>query len=573
MEIARLSCWIKTAVLGEELTTLDANILQGNSIVGGKGVSPLDAWRKHFPTAMESAGFDAVIGNPPYVRQEWITADKPYLKQHYPGSFDGVADLYVYFYELGMKVLKPGGRLGYIVTNKWMKSGYGEALRKLYAEKMWIEQVIDFGHAKQIFPEADVFPCILIAQKPKAALPPENIHVCIIPRAQLRIDDLSNQIIEQGIAVPRSRLTAQPWNLEPPGVAALMAKIKTNGVPLKEFAGVAPLYGIKTGFNEAFLIDTATKNHLVKADPKSESLFRPYLRGQDIDRWQPEWAGLWMIAMKSSANFDWSWSGSTGLAAEGAFEKEYPAVHKHMKGFEVELKGRKNAVLHWWELSGSSYWADFDKPKIIYQDITWNASFGIDTEGMLANNTVYFLPTDGAWTIGVLNAPVSWWFMWRTSQHGKDEALRLFTDYMNEFPIPTPSPEQRETVEAAVAELLDITKRQRQLRRDVLDWLSYTFGIIKPSKKLADAAAFTDDAFQTEVKKHLPAKRFLSSHELKALRGLHAESVVPLQHLGDRAAVLERTISDCVNAAYGLTAEEVQLMWATAPPRMPGAEA
>ena len=160
---------------------------------------------------MAAGGFDVVIGNPPYVRQEWIKDDKPFLQKHYK-SFDGVADLFVYFYELGLNILRPGGRLGFIVTNKWLKAGYGEALRRLYGEAAWVESVVDFGHAKQIFPDADVFPCILVARKPDATPPPESARVCVIPRELLRIDDLSEQIRAEGVEVPRSLSCVNSWS-------------------------------------------------------------------------------------------------------------------------------------------------------------------------------------------------------------------------------------------------------------------------------------------------------------------------------------------------------------------------
>ncbi len=180
VEIARLSCWIKTAEHGKPLTALDGNVVRGNSVVADP-LPPLDGWRGRFPAAFADGGFDVVIGNPPYVRQEWIKADKPYLEAHYK-AYDGVADLYVYFYELGLNVLKPGGRLGFIVTNKWMKAGYGEALRRLYGAEAWVEQVVDFGHAKQIFPDADVFPCIVVARKPDDILPPPRMSAFVSSR-------------------------------------------------------------------------------------------------------------------------------------------------------------------------------------------------------------------------------------------------------------------------------------------------------------------------------------------------------------------------------------------------------
>ena len=565
VEIARLSAWIKTAEFGKVLTTLDANIVQGNSVVAEP--SPVEGWKAQFPNAFADGGFDVVIGNPPYVRQEWIKADKPFLEKHYR-AFDGVADLYVYFYELGLNILKPGGRLGFIVTNKWMKAGYGENLRKLYGESAWLEQVVDFGHAKQIFPDADVFPCILIARKPAPEPAPAEARVCIIPRDLLRIDDLSRQIAEEGVNVPRNRFGPEPWNLEPPGVAKLMDKIKANGIPLKEFAGVVPCRGFMTGFNDAFLIDTPTKEKLVGADPKSSPLFRPYLRGQDIDRWQAEWAGLWMIVMKSSTNHDWPWA-KEGMNAEAVFQATYPAIHGHMKRYESELKARKNQVQHWWELSGSSYWDAFDKPKIMYQDITWFSCFGLDTDGKLANNTVYFLPSNDCWLMATLNAPVCWWFAWRTAQHGKDEALRFFTDYVNEFPIPQPTAVGRVEVEKLVTRLIQLKGESTSGTRDVLSWLRAEFSIDKPTQKLATLVELSPDELIAEVKKIRGKKSTLSVAEVKRLHEAHTASVQPLQANAREANQLERRVSDLVNEAYGLTPDDVILMWETAPPRMP----
>ncbi|MFM6395456.1 MAG: Eco57I restriction-modification methylase domain-containing protein, partial [Planktothrix sp.] len=108
-------------------------------------------------------GFDVVIGNPPYVRQELLSSIKPYLKDHYQ-SYNGVADLYAYFYEKGLNILKPAGKLSYIVTNKWLKAGYGEPLRRFFIENSIFEQIIDFGHAP-IFEDADTFPCIISVYK------------------------------------------------------------------------------------------------------------------------------------------------------------------------------------------------------------------------------------------------------------------------------------------------------------------------------------------------------------------------------------------------------------------------
>src|SRR6185312_15136804 len=129
-------------------------------------------WRPAFPgvwSERESidprGGFDAVIGNPPYVRQEKIKALKPALKALYE-TFDGVADLYVYFHEQGLRLLRKGGRLSFVITNKWIRAGYAEKLREKLGRDAWMEPVVDFGHAKGFFPDADVMPCVIVARRP-----------------------------------------------------------------------------------------------------------------------------------------------------------------------------------------------------------------------------------------------------------------------------------------------------------------------------------------------------------------------------------------------------------------------
>lgn len=568
IEICRLSLWIKTAARGKQLTSLDHTIRVGNSVVSDLVVHPKAFdWRAALPEVFAVGGFDVVIGNPPYVRQEWISPYKPYLQQHYR-AYDGVADLYVYFYELGLNLLRPGGRLGFVVTNKWMKAGYGEPLRRLFGESAWVESVVDFGHAKQIFPDADVFPSILTLRKPLTGPPPEEARVCAIPREQLRIDDLSRQIEAEGVPVPRNRFGPEPWNLEPPGVTRLLEKVRNQGIPLKDFAGVTPYRGILTGFNEAFLLDTPTKEKLVAADPKSAALFKPYLRGQDVQRWQAEWIGLWMLAIKSSGNYEWPWS-KAGDQAEAVFAATYPAIHAHLNQYREALIKRQDQGEYWWELRACAYWDRFEQAKIIYQDITWRSAFCLDTAQTLSNNTVYFLCSQDSWLLASLNAPLSWWFAWRKAQHGKDEALRLFSAFMETFPIPNPSDEARSSVSRTVERLRQIAAGESQTKAAFLDWLRVEYAIEKPSLKLQDVPALDADGLVAEVRKLRGKKQPLSVAGLKALKEEHGRTVAPLQALAAEARELERQVSDLVNQAYGLTPEEVELMWRTAPPRMP----
>lgn len=288
VEITKLSLWLKTAERGKPLTYLDDNIKVGNSIVADGALdSRAFDWDKAFGSVFADGGFDVVIGNPPYVRQELLSAFKPYLQQHYE-SYDGVADLYTYFYEKGLKILKPDGVLSYIVTNKWLKAGYGEPLRRFFAQNSVFEQIIDFGHAP-IFEDADTFPCIVSVRKPIALQlekpePKSPVLICPVPREKLTDINLTQYVQQEGYQLPWERFDSKAWSLEGLESNALMQKIKSVGIPLKVFSGVKPYCGVKTGRNEAFLVDNDTKNKLILLDSNSSELMKPYLRGEDVSR-------------------------------------------------------------------------------------------------------------------------------------------------------------------------------------------------------------------------------------------------------------------------------------------------
>jgi hypothetical protein len=565
IEICRLSLWVKTAEPGKALTSLDHTIRVGNSIVADPAYcAKAFDWQTAFPEVFKKGGFDVVVANPPYVRQELLSPIKPYLQSAYR-AYHGMADLYVYFYELGIRLLKPGGLLSYVVTNKWMKSGYAEPLRRFFQDEAWIQSVVDFGHAKQIFEEVDVFPSIIVARRPTDAPKPETARLCTIPREQLRIDDLSRQIEREGVDLPLTQLGSDAWQLEPAGVSGLLAKIKAKGLPLAEYAGVKPYRGVVTGCNEAFLIDSATKDAIVRRSSKSAEIIYPYLRGQDIDRWCCEWADVWMIFTRRGIDID-----------------AYPAVKQYMEKFRNALEpkpadwkaadwpGRKPGKYHWYEIQDSiDYWREFAKPKIMYQDIAWRPQFCFDKGGRMSNNTVHFVVSDDKWLLAVLNSPVAWWFSWRSAQHGKDEALRLFTDYMEFFPVAQPAPRSQETASAITDRLIEIAEHQQATRRQILDWLQVEHEVEKATLKLQSPFDMDCDGFVAEVRKVRGRKKPLSAAALANLREEYARSIDPARALAAEALNLESEVSDFVNEAYGLTPEEVALMWETAPPRMP----
>ncbi len=516
-----------------------------------------DRYGQHKGTA---AGFDVVIGNPPYVRQEELGPLKPYFAVVYPETYHGVADLYVYFYQRGLQLSRAGGRMSYIVTNKWMRSGYGEPLRAFFAKEGVVERIIDFGHAP-IFEDADVFPCILVLEKPMPQLeqdqqPERQVRVLTFPREELgrmiqNKGGLGRYISEHSHSLSCNSFGSTAWNLESSVVDDLLVKIRRMGVPLAEFAGVKPFYGIKTGLNEAFLIDTPTKKRLIRDDPRCAAIIKPFIRGQDIKRWAPEWAGLWLIFTRRGIDID-----------------AYPAIKQHLLQFREQLEprpkdwsngdwpGRKPGPYQWYEIQDSvDYWQLFEQPKIITQDLATYSWF-----------CCYIWPTTDLYILGWLCSPTAWWICHRMLQHSINDTLRMFGEQVKTLPIAPPTNVIRAEVELIVRRLIEITRASHQTQQLMLDWLE----VQEPGMHLKNVAELDVHAFVDEVRKRRPkTARKLTPAALKDLQAGYAEQIVPIQQYRAEAVMLERKLSDLINAAYGLTPEEIALLWATAPPRMP----
>ncbi len=587
VEITKLSLWLKTAQRGRKLTYLDRNIKRANSIVGDAMIDPRAFdWKTGnlarsfiYPVqtpedetidARWREGFDVVIGNPPYVRQELIGQYKEHFAHAYR-AYNGVADLYVYFMERGISLLKPGGRLGYIVANKWMKAEYGDKIRSIMAKETRVERLVDFGHAP-IFPDADTFPCVIVLNKPGEEPVPEDhaLEVTRFPREALGSEKIQDYVMSHFYAVPQSRLGAGAWSLEPPAVEALMERMRQKGTPLAEYAKTKPYYGIKTGFNEAFLIDTATRNQLVKDDPASAGVIKKYLRGQDIRRWSPEWNELWMIVLKSSHDHPWPWASMEESKAEICFQQTYPSLYARMKPFEPALRKRSDRGRCWWELRPCAYYDAFERSKLIWKDLSFHSEFCSDNQGHFTNDLCFFLPAGDTWLLAVLNSPLLWAYLWRNVVHGKDEVLRLKNVYMERLPIAEPTPELRDQAETMVPQMIALTRQNQEAHANMLDALRLQFDIDKPGQKLEDFSALNADDFIKEILARRPkSKGGIKPAAQKELRQIHAEESQAIEERKRTLLLLERRLSKLVNSAYGLSPEDVELLWATAPPRMP----
>ena len=520
-----------------------------------------------------SAGFDVIIGNPPYVRQETIKAFKSFFKATY-ATYDSTNDLYVYFQELEVRNLRVGGRMGMIVANKWMRAGYGEQLRHFLQRTGQPLEVIDFGHSP-IFPDADTFPCILLMSKRRQPLTErdklpeaETMAACDVPREHWHDGlDLAAFAATRRHQIPTRLLRKQGWSLEDPRIQALLEKIRTTGTPLKDYAGVRPLRGILTGLNEAFIIDRATRDRLVGESKSSAEVIRPLLRGRHMDRWRNRPSDDFLITIPSSENKVWAWS-DAGSGAEELFCKAYPAIYRHFLPLKQAMIDRQDQGRYWWELRACDYMGQFDKPKIMWQEIQFHSWYCGDENRCIVNNKVFFLPSDDLWVLGVLNSSLQWWHLTRVLPHMKDEALSPAIFLMENLHVPAGTAAQMQSLQGPVKLFLELSGQNHALEVELADDAAGRFSTPADDATLASYLPRTAEAFTTRVLKLAGVKQ-PAAKVAEEVAAFHRQYRTRQIELLSRQLELERKLAMLVEDAYGLTPEERALLRSTRPVRDP----
>lgn len=392
-------------------------------------------------------GFDIVIGNPPYIQLQNNGSELAQLYEECGYStFARTGDIYCLFYERGWQLLKKNGHLCYITSNKWMRAGYGEKTRGFFANKTNPMLLIDFAGVK-IFESATVDTNILLFSKSS------NQHktVCAVTNKQNKdsVKNLSDFVQQQNSIC--DFFHSDSWVILSSIEQSIKRKIEKVGTPLKDW-DIQINYGIKTGFNEAFIISTEKREEILAncqtedERQKTAELIRPILRGRDIKRYGYEWANLWLIYIPwhFPYQFDESIQGASEKA-EKAFKVQYPAVYSHMLQYKEPLLKRNKAETgiryEWYAMQrwGAKYWEDFLKPKIMYQELSQGSAFAIDKNAeFFVSNTAYIITGKNIkYLINILNSH----FIEYTYRHfygtllGND-GLRWLAQHLNDLPIP-----------------------------------------------------------------------------------------------------------------------------------------
>ncbi|EFU0537809.1 class I SAM-dependent DNA methyltransferase [Campylobacter jejuni] len=323
-------------------------------------------WRFEFPEILDDdgnfKGFDLIIGNPPYIRQEELKELKPHLAKNYK-VYKGTSDIYTYFYELGFNVLKENGILSFITSNKYTRAGYGEALREFLLKNTCILKYIDLNGIK-VFDSATVDTSILCFEKSKSK--DNKFKYLALSNEILKTCAYDIGLYKDFAEFSQNSLSKESFTFSDENTSALKAKIERIGTPLKEWQGLNIYRGILTGYNEAFIITTEKRNEIL-ANCKDEAekertakLIRKMLRGRDIKRYSYEWAGLWVI------NTHNGYKNQNGEKVEAINIKHYPSLKKHFDEFYPQLEKRADKGLTPYNLRNCAYIEEFEKEKIVY---------------------------------------------------------------------------------------------------------------------------------------------------------------------------------------------------------------
>ena len=391
-------------------------------------------------------GFDIVIGNPPYIQLQNNSGELAKLYEDCGYStFARTGDIYCLFYERGWQLLKEGGYLCYITSNKWMRAGYGDKTRGFFANKTNPMLLIDFAGVK-IFESATVDTNILLFSKS------DNLHktLCAVTNKQNKdsVNNLSDFVRQQDIICDFS--TSDSWVVLSPIEQSIKKKIEAVGTPLKDW-DIQINYGIKTGCNEAFIISTEKRKEILDncqtedERKRTAELIRPILRGRDIKRYSHEWANLWLIYIPwhFPYQFDETIQGAS-TKAEEAFKLQYPAVYSHMLQYKESLLKRNKAETgiryEWYAMQrwGAKYWEDFSKPKIIFQEIVQNSQF-------LYDETIHYMCNDTGriivgsqlpFILGVLNSKLFFYAVKKFYSGGVlgEHGIRMKHTFFGNFP-------------------------------------------------------------------------------------------------------------------------------------------
>jgi len=493
-------------------------------------------WAVEFAEVFADGGFDILVANPPYIRQELVSRFfgdkyKDDLVSLYPECMVGTADIYVAFYSRAHQLLKRDGIGCFISSNKWLRASYGKKLCECLLDKQAFRLVVDFGELP-VFEDVATFPGVFLWQKrPRDMTPTKWAAVKELDKCYA--EGVREHVASVAIEVPATQFGKGKPRLVAPREAEIRQKMDKAGLALGQYVKGQFYRGIVSGLNDAFVVDRDARDALVASDPSSSELLKPLLEGDDVRRYELHYRDMFYIYVP--------WDCPV---------KRYPSILNHLKQFKGALAARPEVMagrFQWFAMSryGAEFAHLFSKPKIQYPDIGLESRFCMDRVGYFGTNTTYFVSGEDWYLLGVLNSSPTLNLLKNIcailGDQDKRGRLRFFGQTMDTLPIPT----ARDAERTAVALLAKQTQEWHTKRRKRVEKFIRDIGASPAqtsSKNMLEqpwnTEKCTDDYFRKKAK----------GYPLKLLSDIRDETIAMNQDIEQ----VEREIDERVKALYGL---------------------
>jgi hypothetical protein len=520
VEITKLSLFLKVCKKNLKLPNLDKNIKNGNSLIDDPTYTdkPFN-WEQEFPEIFGNGGFDICIGNPPYVKQGKIKEFKAYLKKVY-SVYTGMSDLYVYFFEKGIMLLKNQGILSFICSNKFIQTKNDEELRRLILDNKFLKYIDYTG--KNVFKDVTTNPSIFVIEKDSG------------------VDN--KIIINDEYEFPQKRLDKGIWTLKNPQILKLMDKIVQNGAKLKDVYDIKIFYGLKTGYDKAFIIDVKTKDFLISEDAKSAELIKPLVRGRDIKKYLLNYRDLYII-----------------LTPIGVQMENYPAIKSHLNQYSENLKKRVDQGKYWWELRACDYYEDFTKEKLLWGNLSIGPNFGYSNDELYTTAPANILTGKNLkYLLTILNSKITY-FIFKLIGVKVDSGFSEWKkNRVEQLPIYPATQEQQQPFIKKADQMLQLNKQLQEEIRGFKHWIEKEFNVDKMSKKLEKYYDLSEDEFIEELRKKKVDVKSRKNREY--LEREFTESLAIIKPLLREIEQTDNEIDQMVYELYGLNEDEIKII-------------
>ncbi|RBP30974.1 TaqI restriction endonuclease [Oceanihabitans sediminis] len=555
VEIAKLSLWLRTAQPRRKLNSLNNNIKCGNSLIDDESVAGDKAfnWEEQFPKVFEKGGFDVVIGNPPYVRQELFKEIKPYLEKHYK-CYNSVADLYTYFIEKGINLMNEKGLFSFILPNKFLKATYGKNIRKVMKEDANLELLFDFDDYP-VFADATTYPIIYVLNK-KANYKAKTFLYSEINKR----DDTDDPIVtldQKKHKVPFKSLTNDMWNFIDIASFKILEKLKKDSLSLGDFVKKKVFRGLTTGRNEAFIIDSNKRKELIEKDSKNGEVIKILATGKEVKR--------------NTFDFQDKYLLFTGY--DNDIPNEFPDIQNELDKYKEALIKRYDQGLNYWNLRACAYYEEMQQPKIIYPRINNTGNFYFDEKGevfLLDNN--FFISTDSKSLLALLNSKLIFFYLKNVCTTLQGGFYDFRRDKITTIPISKNFKDFDDKLAKSSVELISFTSKNNLLQNKFQKYLNSQFKLEKLSRKLQNWHELEFGDFIKElnkvikstnkarIKEGLEEVPTLTKKDEFEWLDLFEENKQKAQDLQNQINQTDKEIDQMVYELYGLTEEEIKIV-------------